>query len=341
MATEDESLVGMSTTVGSNTPAGTDAVGADLDNHLRAIKKNLAFAGRWVMDATVSAASTTLIDTDLRRVKQFKTDAGDVSCTLATAAAAGNGYVVNLRKTVAANLVVIHGFASETIDGGASLTLSGSAQAVTLVCDGSNWVTQAESNKAKAATELTTATESVTFTHTVTGFFGGIEEQTPLWNIGMPPGTISAYAVATAPTGWLLCDGTAYNGTTSPQYARLHRVIGNVFGGADITNFQVPDLTGRTVYGLESSETRITTAESGVDGGSLGDAGGAESHQLTVAESATHNHGIVTGAVSEGGGSSFHTPGSASRAIVSESIGGDGTHTNLSPGMMLSWIIKY
>ena len=39
-----ETISAYSTTANSNTPAGTDSVGPDLDNHLRDIKKNIRVA---------------------------------------------------------------------------------------------------------------------------------------------------------------------------------------------------------------------------------------------------------------------------------------------------------
>ena len=56
----------------------------------------------------------------------------------------------------------------------------------------------------------------------------------------IPVGGILPYGGATAPTGYLLCDGTSYDTTT---YATLYAVIGYTFGGA-AANFNVPDMRG-------------------------------------------------------------------------------------------------
>ena len=46
-----ETLSAYSTTANNNTPAGTDTVGPDLDNHLRDIKKNIKVAvTNWYAD---------------------------------------------------------------------------------------------------------------------------------------------------------------------------------------------------------------------------------------------------------------------------------------------------
>jgi len=65
-----------------------------------------------------------------------------------------------------------------------------------------------------------------------------------------PPGAIMAYAASTAPTGWLLCDGSAVSRTT---YATLFAAISTVWGTGDgSTTFNVPDLRGQFLRGYDS-----------------------------------------------------------------------------------------
>src|SRR5262249_27242272 len=99
----------------------------------------------------------------------------------------------------------------------------------------------------------------------------------------LPVCTVNAYAGSSAPPGWLLCDGTGYSQTT---YAALFNVIGTTYGSTASGVFSVPDLKGRTIAGKEASATRLTTAVSGINGATLGAAGGDQSMQ-------THNHGIT------------------------------------------------
>ena len=55
-----------------------------------------------------------------------------------------------------------------------------------------------------------------------------------------PVGAIMPYGGSTAPTGWLLCDGSAVSRTT---YAALYAVIGTTYGSGDgNTTFNLPDL---------------------------------------------------------------------------------------------------
>lgn len=64
----------------------------------------------------------------------------------------------------------------------------------------------------------------------------------------VPVGTISAYAGATAPTGWLLCDGTSTTGYTS-----LAALVGAT----------TPDLRGKFLMGKTASGTGSTLLGSG------------------------------------------------------------------------------
>lgn len=66
-----------------------------------------------------------------------------------------------------------------------------------------------------------------------------------------PTGLISPWPTVTAPTAWLLCNGSAVSRTT---YSLLFAVIGTVFGSGDgSTTFNLPDLRGRVAMGVGSS----------------------------------------------------------------------------------------
>lgn len=88
-------------------------------------------------------------------------------------------------------------------------------------------------------------------THTVTGRISG--------NGTAPAGQITAFAMATPPTGWLLCDGSAVSRTT---YADLFSAISTTWdtctntltGSANSapagTEFRIPDLRGVFLRGV-------------------------------------------------------------------------------------------
>jgi microcystin-dependent protein len=64
-----------------------------------------------------------------------------------------------------------------------------------------------------------------------------------------------AFAMNTAPTGWLECDGTAINRTT---YATLFAAIGTTFGnGNGSTTFNIPDLRGVFVRGWANTKANV------------------------------------------------------------------------------------
>lgn len=77
----------------------------------------------------------------------------------------------------------------------------------------------------------------------------------------MPTGAITAWSTNTAPSGYLLCDGSAVSRTT---YATLFGVIGTTYGVGDgSTTFNVPDLRQRFILGRAASGTGSTLAGTG------------------------------------------------------------------------------
>ena len=99
--------------------------------------------------------------------------------------------------------------------------------------------------------------------------------------LGVTSGLIFDYAGITAPSGYLLCDGSAVSRVT---YADLFNAIGTTWGVGDgSTTFNVPDLRRKTTIGSGG------TALSGPSN-TVGSAGGAETHVISGSELPTHNH---------------------------------------------------
>lgn len=72
-----------------------------------------------------------------------------------------------------------------------------------------------------------------------------------------PPGMIMPFGAANAPTGFLICNGAAVSRTT---YAALFAVLGTTWGSGDgSTTFNLPDLRGVFLRGLDSGRGRDTT----------------------------------------------------------------------------------
>jgi microcystin-dependent protein len=109
-----------------------------------------------------------------------------------------------------------------------------------------------------------------------------------------PTGTILPFAGAIVPEGWVLCDGRSVS-KDDPRYAALYRVIGMTYGGNGSTTFNLPDLRGRVIIGLDNmggiASGRVSsTSVGGLNATTLGGAGGEDAHKMTTAELASHNH---------------------------------------------------
>ena len=81
---------------------------------------------------------------------------------------------------------------------------------------------------------------------------------------------------------WLKCDGRSLN---RHDYCKLFDVIGTTFGSVDGHSFNLPDARGR-VPGLAGQGVGLTLRNAGQNIGN-------ETHTLTVAELATHSHGVT------------------------------------------------
>ena len=150
-------------------------------------------------------------------------------------------------------------------------------------------------------------------------------------DLGLPVGTIAPYAGLTVPTGWLLCDGTAYSRS---EYRTLFDVIGTTYGTGDgATTFNIPDLRGRVPLGKAASGT----------GSTLGGTGGAIDHTHT---GPSHTHSVTTGAPStttdvQTGtgtlvGSATHT-----HTATTGAAGAGNTGTANPPFQVITYLILY
>jgi len=83
-----------------------------------------------------------------------------------------------------------------------------------------------------------------------------------------PTGTVAMYAGSTAPTGWLLCDGSALNRSS---YADLYAKIGTTYGVGDgATTYNLPDFEGIFPRGAGTGNSKITRTDSSAYTGTLG-----------------------------------------------------------------------
>lgn len=115
----------------------------------------------------------------------------------------------------------------------------------------------------------------------------------------VPPGTILPYGGTTAPAGYLMCDGQSYS---QSSYSALFGIIGKSCGGTT-TNFNVPDLRGRFLRGVDGSNSRDPDRNSRTamnSGGNTGNAVGSvqtdafESHSHPI-DDPGHSHKLFAG----------------------------------------------
>ena len=106
-----------------------------------------------------------------------------------------------------------------------------------------------------------------------------------LSNQTVPVGTIQSHSANTAPSGWLICDGSPISRTT---YSDLYSIVGTTWGSGDgSTTFAIPDLRGWFMRGLNGGSGNDPDAASRSGGDNVGS---SQSYQLSA-----HTHGVSTG----------------------------------------------
>ena len=94
-----------------------------------------------------------------------------------------------------------------------------------------------------------------------------------------PTGSITAYGGATAPSGYLLCNGAAVSRTT---YDALFDIIGTAYGVGDgSTTFNLPDMRAAVPAGYKAADANF---------GTLGATVGAATHAVSSSEMPSHTH---------------------------------------------------
>lgn len=172
-----------------------------------------------------------------------------------------------------------------------------------------------------------------------------------------PTGSLIAYAGASAPTGWLLCDGTGKSTTT---YATLFATLAYTYGGSAGT-FYLPDMRGRVPVGAGTGAQNGGSGSGAISGGTAltartrGAFGGDERLQTHTHTQNSHGHGASVGV--SGADDNNHTgngdfvadsdagyTGTRSVAVVVTTAvnqnAGSGSSENLSPFVVLNYIIK-
>lgn len=129
----------------------------------------------------------------------------------------------------------------------------------------------------------------------------------------IPTGAVVDFAGTVAPSGFLLCDGSAVSRST---YADLFSAIGTTHGVGDgATTFNLPDCRGRGRVHPDGGVGRLSSNNA------LGNSGGAETHALTAAQTPlrAHTHSGTTGSES-----AAHTHYQSWNQITNNTTGGSG-----------------
>ena len=254
---------------------------------------------------TIGASSGSVVTIPNGTTAQVYCD-GSTGFYSAQTGSAGN-FTVNGNLTVTGNQADVGSFSA------ASISVSGAA-------------TFAVGPTAPTATTGTNTTQLAT-----TAFVNA--------SIAASPSTVSGailmWPTASAPSGYLLCDGTAVSRTT---YATLFALFGTTFGSGDgSTTFNLPNYTNRMPYG--------TTI--GATGGSADAVVVSHTHTVTDPghlHSLGYNVPVLSGGAgwgNTGGGSTVITQTqTATTGISINTAGTSGTNANLPPYLGINFIIK-
>jgi len=163
-------------------------------------------------------------------------------------------------------------------------------------------------------------------------------------------GAIKPWAKATAPVGYLLCDGTAVSRTT---YADLFAVISTTYGAGDSsTTFNVPNLQGKTPQGYDGNTYNLAAtggantvtvavtnnqAATNTNNQAVSVTGSISNTSLTTAQLASHTHTYETfpeHANASGHGSEGPTNAWATYTTSSSGSGTGHTHSHTLAGSL-------
>jgi len=250
---------------------------------------------------------------------------------------------------------VLYPVAASVITNGATFAVDGAANATAAA--GDRWEFEA----------ITTSTYKVHITKADgTAVASGASS-------GFATGMGMALHTATVPSGWILADGRtigdASSGATNRANAdcqALFTEFWNSYANAELAvsggrganaaadwaahkTIGVPDLRGRTIVGKDNmggtTASRITSGGSGITGTTLGASGGTETHTLTTAQLASHQHtinvrGSGTGALTSINSTNATDGDNLGGASSTANAGSGSAHQNTQPSIVCNYIIK-
>jgi microcystin-dependent protein len=205
---------------GTITNADISASAAIVDTKLATIS-----AGGKVSNSATTATSANTASTIVARDASRNFAAGTITATLAGNATGNAGTATILQNARAITL---------STDATGSVSFNGSANVTIPVTIANNAITTAKLADANVTTAKI-ADGAVTLSKLNSSV------------ILVPTGAVMAFAMNSAPSGWLAANGSAVSRTT---YAALFAAIGTTYGTGDgSTTFSLPDLRGYFVRG--------------------------------------------------------------------------------------------
>lgn len=160
----------------------------------------------------------------------------------------------------------------------------------------------------------------------------------------VPTGTLLPYGGSSAPSGFLLCDGSEVSRTT---YAALNAILGTTFGsytngsgGAGTTHFRLPDTRGIFLRGA-GTQTISTINYSGTLGTKQADQMQGHIHTTSYAGVVVGDPGAATQS-NIGGGSSWYLKASSTTGPQNDGSNGaprSGTQTHPA-NLGINYMIK-
>lgn len=305
-----------------------DLLGADSANKVAA----RAALGVALNGTVAKSAAYTAVAADCGKVINCTT--GTFTITLTSALALGDGWNVSVANTGTGE-ITINTSLSQLIDGAASVKVpAGSSKLV--YCTGTQFAT--------------------------VGGGGGD---------GSPVGATMDFVGSSAPNGWVMASGRTIGNASSGATERANADCYNLFvllwqsmanaqapvvGGRGASAdadwsankaITLPDARGRVVAGKDNmggaTASRLTSAGSGIDGTTLGAAGGTQTHTLTAVQSGLPSHSHTYSSpigVSAGYGSGAYISMASATTGAAGGTSASQAHQNTQPTLVLNKIIK-
>ena len=155
----------------------------------------------------------------------------------------------------------------------------------------------------------------------------------------IPTGVVNMWVTGTAPTGWLICDGSTKSTTTNPELANLYSVIGTTYGGTGASSFKLPDLRGRVPMGAGTGRNVADSAD--LTARTLGTkVSDSQTVTLTQAQTPSFNHEFQIAAGGGDGTTYFRGSSGGYSTSFYYSHGSGEAHENTQPSTVINFIIK-